>query len=94
MLGNGLCSYRLPNRPIMKASWSELEVEALRALFEKESMHLKTALLSGASWEEVQDQRKKVTELSIALHKKIQASVQTSGNPTETTDRSTRRVSR
>lgn len=71
-----------------------MELEALRALFERESNGLKTALLNGATWEEVQEQRKKVTELSIALHRKIQASIQLSGNPAEALDRSSQRVPR
>lgn len=75
----------------MKASWSALEVEALRGLFEKESNSLKAALLNGATWEELQDQRKKVTELSIALHKKIQAAIHAYGNPAEALNRTAQR---
>lgn len=74
----------------MEANWSELDLNTLRALFEEESANLKTALLSGCSWEEMRDQRKKVTELSIALHKKLS----TSGNPAESTDRSEKRIQR
>lgn len=78
----------------MKASANDLELEDLRMLFEKESSNLKTALLNGSSWEDVQDQRKKVTALSIALHKKMQASLIVSDNPAESTDRSAKRVYR
>jgi len=38
----------------------------------------------------MKDQRKKVTELAIALHKKIN----TSSNPAESADRSEKRISR
>ena len=40
--------------------------------------------------DEMKDQRKKVTELAIALHKKINSS----GNPAESADRSEKRVNR
>lgn len=71
-------------------NWNELDTEALRDLFERESSNLKKALLNGCSWEDVKDQRLKVTELAIALHKKIN----TSGNPAESIDRSEKRVNR
>jgi len=74
----------------MEANWSEMDVDALKNAYEKESSKLKASLLSGLSWEEMKDQRKKVTELAIALHKKIN----TSGNPAESVDRSEKRVSR
>jgi hypothetical protein len=74
----------------MESNWNELDADNLKALYEKESLGLRTALLNGATWEEVKDQRQRVTELSIALHKKIN----TSGNPAESTDRSEKRVTR
>lgn len=75
---------------VMESNWNELDLDSLKLMHEKESSNLRTALLNGATWEEVKDQRKRVTELSIALHKKINAS----GNPAESTDRSEKRVSR
>lgn len=74
----------------MEMNWNDLEVDALRQAYENESLKLKSSLLNGASWEEMKDQRKKVTELAIALHKKINVS----GNPAESADRSEKRVSR
>lgn len=74
----------------MEMNWSDLDTDALRDAYEKESAKLKASLLNGTSWEEMKDQRKKVTELAIALHKKIN----TSGNPAESLDRSQKRVSR
>jgi hypothetical protein len=74
----------------MKSNWNELDVDELRDVFEKESAKLKASLLSGSSWEELKDQRQKVTELAIALHKKIN----TSSNPAESADRSEKRISR
>lgn len=74
----------------MESNWSELGEDELRDAFEKESAKLKASLISGSSWEDLKDQRQKVTELAIALHKKINAS----SNPAESTDRSEKRVSR
>lgn len=71
-------------------NWGELSTDALRELYEKESTDLKKALLNGSTWDEVKDQRRKVTELAIALHKKIN----TSDNPAESVDRSEKRVNR
>ena len=75
---------------IMEMNWSEMDVEALRDAYERESAKLKISLLNGSSWEEMKDQRKKVTELAIVLHKKIN----NSHNPAESTDRSEKRVNR
>jgi hypothetical protein len=71
-------------------NWNELGVDELRDIYQKESAKLKTSLLKGTSWEELKEQRLKVTELAIALHKKIN----TSSNPAESTDRSEKRISR
>jgi len=71
-------------------NWNELGVEELKDVYEKESTKLKASLLNGTPWEELKDQRQKVTELAIALHKKIN----TSSNPAESTDRSEKRISR
>jgi hypothetical protein len=74
----------------MEMNWDRLDTDALKEAYEKESAKLKASLLNGSSWEEMKDQRKKVTELAIALHKKINSS----GNPAESTDRSEKRVNR
>jgi len=74
----------------MEVNWSDLDIDALREAYEKESAQLKASLLSGTLWDDMKDQRKKVTELAIALHKKLH----TSGNPAESMDRSEKRVNR
>ena len=74
----------------MEINWMGLGVDELRHVYETESSKLKASLLSGVSWDELKDQRKKVTELAIALHKKIN----TSDNPAESADRSEKRVSK
>lgn len=70
--------------------WSEFDVEELRSTYEKEAAKLKASLLNGSSWEELKEQRIRVTELAIALHKKINIS----SNPAESADRSEKRISR
>ena len=74
----------------MDMNWGDMDVEALRETYDKESAKLKTSLLSGSSWDDMKDQRKAVTELAIALHKKMH----TSNNPAESVDRSEKRVNR
>jgi len=49
-----------------------LNLDDLNTMYEREEASLNTALLNGALWEEVRDQRKNVTELAIAIHKKTQ----------------------
>jgi hypothetical protein len=54
----------------MRSRFREVDFEALNAMYENEKQKLTDALLSGASWEEVQDQRRLVTTLAIERHKK------------------------
>ena len=54
----------------MRSRFRELDFEAVNALYESEKHKLTEALLNGASWEEVQDQRRLVTSLAIERHKK------------------------
>ena len=60
-----------------------LDLNMLKIMYDNEASILKNALLNGASWEEVKDQRRKVTELAIAVHKLRYRS----GNPAETSSR-------
>jgi hypothetical protein len=48
-----------------------LDFDTLSMLYEKERQHLTNALLNGASWEEVQEQRRLVTLLAIERHRKM-----------------------
>ena len=63
----------------MEIELSSMDAEALRNLYVKAAAELKDALLNGASWQEVQQHRKFVTQLSMALHTRIAAS----SNPAE-----------
>jgi hypothetical protein len=53
----------------MNRNLSSLDLLTLKAMYEAEAEKLSSALLNGATWEETREQRKEVTELSIALHK-------------------------
>ena len=55
------------------------DLDSLKALYKRENEELKSKLLNGALWEEVKDQRLRVTELSIALANKLQST----DNPAE-----------
>lgn len=74
----------------MEMKWNEYDVDELRAMYDLEYSRLKNDLLKGVQWEDLKEQRQKVTELSIALHKKIH----TSTNPAESADRSAKRTQR
>ena len=64
----------------MERNECSFELEALKQLYEAEAEKLTLSLLNGASWEEVKDQRKLVTDLAIAIHKMKHAN----SNPAET----------
>jgi hypothetical protein len=50
-----------------------LELDQLKKLQEEAAAELTRLLLNGALWHEVREQKNKVTELSIVIHKKIAA---------------------
>jgi hypothetical protein len=54
----------------MDIDLDNLDLNELESLHNKILDSLQTALLNGASWEEVQVQRKIVTELAVAIHKR------------------------
>jgi hypothetical protein len=61
----------------MEIKWSGLDNNALKALYENKLQELNAALLRGAEWEALRDQRHEVTQLSILLSKRQ------FGNPAE-----------
>lgn len=62
-----------------------LDLETLKILYEKEAAQLRNSLINGATWDEVRDQRQKVTNLSIAIHQKRNSP----SNPAESSIRDT-----
>lgn len=49
-----------------------MDVESLRILYAKKNRELLDALLDGALWQDVENQRKAVTEIGVLLQKKLQ----------------------
>jgi hypothetical protein len=47
-----------------------IDLEALKRMHESAVFKLQTALLNGATWDEVQEQRELLIELAVAIHKK------------------------
>jgi hypothetical protein len=67
---------------VMERNAQGLDPSIIKILYDKEVARLHAHLLSGASWEETAEQRRLVTELSIALGRSA-SSPSTEGNPAE-----------
>jgi hypothetical protein len=63
-----------------------LELDTLKDMYANAAIKLKEALLDGQPWEAIQEYRHDVTELEIALYKKIRV---TNLNPAENRNRVT-----
>ena len=50
---------------------SGVDIVTLKAMFHKEEAALKTALLEGKMWDDMVEQRYKVTQLAIAIHNRL-----------------------
>ncbi|RYZ00859.1 MAG: hypothetical protein EOO11_00120 [Chitinophagaceae bacterium] len=50
-----------------------LDLDALQGVYAKALADLRTSLLNGTPWEEVQEHRFQVTTLSIALHRRLRS---------------------
>ena len=48
-----------------------LNIDVLMDLYEREFQELKTALINGTDWNEVHDQRQKVSRIAISIHQKL-----------------------
>ena len=57
----------------MNPPLSNLDLDTLKAMYEKGQAELNSSLLSGAAWNDLKEERKKLTEIAILLHKKAQA---------------------
>jgi len=51
----------------MDRNLESLDVNMLKSLYERETDELNASLLNGISWNELKDQRKKVTDIAMAL---------------------------
>ncbi len=54
----------------MEKDFDNLDINTLKQIHFRENQLLKEALLNGHSWDEVQVLRKRITLLSIIIHKK------------------------
>lgn len=54
----------------MDSAINGLDLDALQQMYQVEANRLNTELLSGASWESVREQKQRVIDLAIAIHKK------------------------
>jgi hypothetical protein len=54
----------------MNREFFGLDLDTLQALYQEENNRLQEALLAGAPWDSVREQKIKVTELAITIHKK------------------------
>jgi hypothetical protein len=54
----------------MDTNLNNIDLDSLKRMHESTSFRLQTALLNGASWDEVQEQRELLIELAVAIHKK------------------------
>lgn len=57
----------------MEFNFSNLELEELQILHQREVAELNNRLINGALWNEVRGQKEKVTKIAIAIHNKIEA---------------------
>jgi len=55
----------------MGSKWSSYDLATLRQLYDQEKEALSQSLLQGMSWDQLTDRRRNVTELSIAIHRKL-----------------------
>lgn len=55
----------------MRMDYEDLDFEILERLYTAKSKELEQDLLSGVSWEEVRLKRMQLTELSGAMHRKL-----------------------
>jgi hypothetical protein len=79
--------YILSVKPfVMNEELWRLDLEALKAMYTHQSSRLAAALIEGADWEELNEQRILVTQLSIAIAKKSTGVVD---NPAENAIRET-----
>jgi hypothetical protein len=50
---------------------STVHLEVLKSMYAREERRLSEALIGGASWEAVREQRRTVTDIAAAIHKRL-----------------------
>ncbi|MFL5809582.1 MAG: hypothetical protein ACJ749_08675 [Flavisolibacter sp.] len=54
----------------MNHELSNLDLYTLKAMYDHQEAELTSKLLSGALWNELKEERRKLTEIAIVMHKK------------------------
>ena len=54
----------------MDSEFYGLDLHTLQVMYEEEARRLNAGLLAGATWDSMKEQKQKVTELAIVIHKK------------------------
>ena len=65
----------------MNQEWENMDILQLQHLYKDYSCELEKKLLNGVSWQEVSEQRREVTELAIAIYRRLNPSP--ANNPAE-----------
>ena len=55
----------------MRNEWDNLDINQLQHLYQENARQLEQKLLHGSSWKEVSKQRHQVTELAIAIYRRL-----------------------
>ena len=64
----------------MENTPGSLDLDALSQMYEMEADKLRMALINGASWDDMREQRHVVTELAIAIHRQRKSDGHPAGN--------------
>ncbi|RYY87436.1 MAG: hypothetical protein EOO15_11945 [Chitinophagaceae bacterium] len=56
--------------PTVETNYFEMDLASLMVFYARESALLKTSLLEGKSWEDVQEQRHRLIDIEAALHRR------------------------
>ena len=75
----------LRNHYVVKKELWHLDLDRLKILYREEEKQLETKLLSGSTWEEVSEERKRIGELYTIIYKKSNPAH--FGNPAENASR-------
>ena len=54
----------------METDYSDYDLSSLKALYEKQARNLRHKLLSGYTWQEVQEERRQMTKIASVLYKR------------------------
>jgi hypothetical protein len=82
---NYFCLYTYEIIYAVKKDLWHLDLERLKTLYREEQKQLEGKLISGVSWEEVRDERRRIGELYTIIYKK--SNPEQFGNPAENASR-------